>query len=119
MSTALNEYDAANLNAPSIDADKNGLCAICHMRPASNRHHIVPRSHGGTDGPTIAVCGNGNVSGCHGLLHAGRIYLRYKGGSWWFICPSPPCKVEKAHRLKGWQKIRVDKEETETYGKRV
>ena len=116
---SLNEYDAMNLNAPSVEAYGDGLCAICHMRPATNRHHIVPRSHGGTDGPTIAVCGNGNASGCHALLHAGRIYLRYRHGAWWFICPSPPCKIEQAWNMSGWKKIKQDKPVEQTYGRKA
>lgn len=40
-------------------------CFVCNSTAAvSNEHHIVPRSDGGTDGPTVILCPN-----CHTLLH--------------------------------------------------
>ena len=57
------------------------VCQICHMRRATNVHHIVPRSvrHvfslGGHElrSPLIALCGHG-TDGCHGDCHGGARY---------------------------------------------
>lgn len=76
------------INAPSLESE---ICPICRVRPATNRHHVVPKGMGGTsrdEGPTICVCGFGNTSGCHRRLHDGMVHLRYVGtpkhGHWEF-----------------------------------
>lgn len=47
------------------------LCEICGRARYNNIQHRLPLSAGGTwDIPNLlAVCGNGNVDGCHGLIH--------------------------------------------------
>lgn len=50
---------------------KRPLAAICEARTpvcthrAHHRHHVILRSQGGHDGPTIDVC-----SPCHRYIHA-------------------------------------------------
>lgn len=56
----MNRYQEAMMALPSIES---AVCPFCG-RPASNRHHIVPRGQGGKDGPTVTVCGFGNAAGC-------------------------------------------------------
>ena len=52
--------------APVLDV----CCPLCHKRPAAlTRHHVLPKSLGGSDIPENLVwaCGHGTV-GCHGVL---------------------------------------------------
>ena len=102
---ALNEYDEALMHAPSVPDREDGLCAVCRAAPATNRHHIVPRSHGGMWGPTVPVCGMGNASGCHGMLHDGRMHLYYTDGEWrYHHCPNG-CKLGEALEMRGWRPL--------------
>lgn len=90
------------LSAPKIETF---LCPFCG-KPATNRHHIIPRSQGGTDGPTVTVCGMGNASGCHGLLHSRKLHLRFNG-RWEFLRTEEPTKYEKALEMGGWVPLDV------------
>lgn len=96
----MNEFQKRLYSMPSIHL---GYCPFCG-KPPQNRHHIVPRSQGGHDGATVDVCGFGNASGCHGLLHSHRIHLRPdKTGEWWeWILLQAPAKYEVAIQKKGW-----------------
>lgn len=102
---ALNEFDAYLMECPSVEGREDGMCAICKSRPATNRHHIVPRSHGGEGGPTIPVCGMGNTSGCHGMLHDGRLHLWYSGGFWAYRYDALGSKIEAALETRGWREL--------------
>ena len=96
----MNEYEKELMKAPSIEGNH---CAFCG-RPATERHHVVPRSQGGSKGPTIPVCGMGNASGCHGLLHAHKLHPTYSELlGWEYIYTQEPMKYEKALEIKdGW-----------------
>lgn len=100
----MNLYDRQNMSGPDVGS-ADGTCAICHMAPATERHHIVPRSRGGAKGPTIAVCGSGNCGGCHGMLHAHLLHLRWRGGRWEVLETERPTKVDEAMRLGGWREL--------------
>ena len=92
----MNRYQEAMMALPSIES---AVCPFCG-RLASNRHHIVPRSQGGKDGPTVTVCGFGNAAGCHGLLHSHVLHLRPDGRGWWeWLRTDAPCKHEAALAL--------------------
>lgn len=39
-------------------------CWVCDSTAYLHQHHIVPCCYGGTNGPTITLCGN-----CHGGIH--------------------------------------------------
>lgn len=65
-------------------------CALCG-RPATNAHHHPPKGMGGgafrlatprgefrLRPPLFAVCGGGNASGCHRLLHEGGARIRWE-----------------------------------------
>ena len=98
----MNSYLEAMMALPSIES---AVCPFCG-RPASNRHHIVPRSQGGKDGPTVTVCGFGNAAGCHGLLHAHRLHLRPSGDGWWeWLLTAEPVKYDKALAMPGWMRV--------------
>ena len=96
----MNELQKALFDAPSI---ATSLCPFCGKR-ATNRHHIIPRSQGGHNGPTVDVCGMGNASGCHGKLHNHTLHLRYKGG-WEFLETDEPTKYQDALAMDGWHKV--------------
>ena len=96
----MNELDKALMNAPSIDSM---WCPFCG-RIATQKHHIVPRSRGGKDGPTVNVCGLGNASGCHGKLHQHRLHLRYTE-EWEFLETEEPTKYQDALEMDGWQRL--------------
>ena len=100
----MNEYDKALMQGPSIDTV---CCPFCG-RLASNAHHIVPRSHGGHNGPTVRVCGMGNASGCHGLLHSHQLHLRWTGTEWQYLYTPEPTKYEKALQEEGWRNVKTD-----------
>lgn len=81
-------------------------CAVCGKK-AENRHHVIPRSHGGKDGPIISLCGFGNASGCHGKAHSHRLHFRYDedAGAWEVLETEQPTKYQTALGMEGWRKI--------------
>lgn len=100
----MNEYQKALMDAPSVKSDR---CVFCG-RPAQSQHHVVFRSQGGTDGPTLSVCGFGNESGCHGLLHKHKLHPRYTAESGWeYIYTPESTKYERAIDTDdGWKPIK-------------
>lgn len=98
----MNELERALLSAPSIHTE---TCVFCGRR-ATNQHHVVFRSQGGGEGPTVSVCGMGNASGCHGLLHRRMLHLRYEGG-WQFLRTGEPTKYQDALAMEGWRDLWV------------
>ena len=97
----MNDYQRALMNAPNIESR---LCPFCGQ-PATNRHHIVPRSQGGEHFPTVTVCGMGNASGCHRLLHLHRINLRYDGERWLYLITRESVKEADALNMDGWREL--------------
>ena len=96
----MNLLEKALMDKPSIEQQ---YCPFCG-RPATNRHHIVARSQGGTDGPTVTVCGMGNASGCHGLFHSHRLHLRYTD-RWEYLRTKEPTKYQTALNMEGWRPL--------------
>lgn len=113
----MNELQKTLFSAPKIVASE---CPFCG-RPTTNRHHIIPRSQGGHDGPTIDVCGMGNASGCHGKLHQHLLHLRYTG-EWEYLETKEPTKYQDALAMDGWRSLkgcgldRLDAETAFIYG---
>lgn len=99
----VNEHQKALMGKPSIEGD---FCPFCGRR-ATNAHHVVPRSQGGADGPTVRVCGMGNASGCHGLLHSHRLHMRWDEESWqWlYLRTEEPTKYDRALEMDGWKPL--------------
>ena len=97
----MNELEKALYYAPSI----NTLwCPFCG-KMATNKHHIVPRSRGGTNGATVNVCGIGNVTGCHGKLHKHLLTMKYEDGRWYYLETEQPVKYQAALAMKGWKPL--------------
>ena len=124
----MNEYERALMDGPSIETD--GFCAICgHSGRGLERHHVVPRSRGGADGPTVMVCGRGSnlyatapdgtrFMCCHGALHHHLLHLRWTGEEWEYLRTEVPTKYEDALRMDGWLPIgpRRYRHKTWTFG---
>ena len=112
------------MEAPSIDNIEK-RCAICG-KPATDKHHIVPRSAGKLfdqyghelKNPTVRLCGHGNTSGCHGLAHSHRLHFRYmtyekkrkgmypqKIKQLEYLITDKPCDHIRALELDGWRKV--------------
>lgn len=98
----MNEYQKRLIQAPTI---RGFNCVFCG-RPRQAYHHIVPRSQGGGNGPVIPVCGCGNESGCHGLLHSHRLHLAYdpRFGLSFKYTPEPT-RYEDALGMAGWMPL--------------
>lgn len=98
----MNLYQERLMDKPAIKGDR---CCFCG-RPKNSAHHVVPRSQGGSDGPTIPVCGFGNESGCHGLLHAHKLHVNWNDEQGWVYLYTPKAmKLEKALELDGWRAV--------------
>lgn len=77
------EYLRPIMAAPSLILP---YCAVCGRTSPLNQHHVVKRSDGELFDehgrklrkPTVTLCGMGNASGCHGLAHAGLLFLDYR-----------------------------------------
>lgn len=61
---------------------RDGACVLCGSTERLQRHHLVPRSKGGTDTPEnqVTLC-----EGCHRKLHAGELSLDRKGRTFAWI----------------------------------
>lgn len=92
----MNLYFAALMDAPSL---LPGRCAVCGDARVT-KHHAVPRSQGGTNGPQLHLCGSG-TTGCHGKAEDKRLHFRYEGA--WQYLETLPMKYEKALEAQGWQ----------------
>lgn len=98
----MNAHDAALMAAPSITSV---YCAVCGA-PATDQHHVVPRSRGGHHGPTIALCGFGNTGGCHGAAHAHRLHFRWEAAtSSWHYLRTEPMKYHDALEVEAWKRL--------------
>lgn len=91
-------YEGAKMGGNRLN--DGARCAVC-MRPATNSHHQPPRSKGvflfqGSNGlvmslrpALVALCGMGNVSGCHGRAHHHDLCITWEWDSdearqaWW------------------------------------
>ena len=102
MERIVNEYQKQLMDKPSI---KTVGCAICG-RYMTEEHHIVPRSQGGTKGPTVTLCGFGNTGGCHGAAHNHTLHFRYEDG-WQYLKTKEPVKYELALMMEGWRNVEV------------
>lgn len=103
------ECDRETMRAPSVEGD---CCAVCGRYPAE-RHHVVFRSQGGGDGPTIPLCGHGNTSGCHGKAHGRLLHFRWVAdvtdddglGHWEYLEADAPIRPSDALRSDGWMEL--------------
>lgn len=96
----MNEQQRRLMGKPSITGK---YCPFCG-RPAQSKHHIVPRSQGGKNGPVVSVCGWDNSTGCHGLFHHHVLHLDWNDeyGAWEWMRTEEPMKEWEARLEKGW-----------------
>lgn len=124
----LNELDANNMRGCSVRYDPP-RCAVCGRYGRVEEHHVVKRSQGGTDGPTIMLCGFGNnlkdADGrylCHGRAEQHMLHFRWHaadpregewnadggffGEGWWeYLETKVPMKYGNALLLGGWKRL--------------
>lgn len=114
----LNEYEKSLMRGPSIAFDPP-RCAVCGRSWPVEKHHVVKRSQGGTSGPTIMLCGQGNnlkdANGryyCHGraehrMLHFRWVPSEYFGeGHWEYLETKVQMKYHIALTLGGWRELK-------------
>lgn len=99
----MNEYQRFLMDKPS-PYDPH-CCAVCGS-DATNLHHIVLRSQGGSNGPVVRLCGSG-TTGCHGLAHERRLHFRVVHETdsyihWEYLMTDRPMKFEYAIESEGW-----------------
>ena len=126
--TVLNELDANNMRGCSVRYDPP-RCAVCGRYGRVEEHHVVKRSHGGKEGPTIMLCGFGNnlkdADGrylCHGRAEQHMLHFRWHaadpregewdadggffGEGWWeYLETKVPMKYGNALLLGGWKRL--------------
>lgn len=104
----MNRYDERDMAGKEVISDR---CIFCG-RPSTEQHHVVYKSHGGTKGPTIPVCGWGNASGCHGMLHHGLLHVRWNEKlERWEACQfKKPTKKDVAEARGDWVPLRMPAE---------
>lgn len=109
------------LDRPSVTATDR--CVVCGA-PASDAHHVIEKGIGGTSGsierriPKLRLCGMGNASGCHGLVHQMRLHLYWREPDGWVWWLSPePMPHEEAWRLHRAEYAPIRKDRVyETFG---
>lgn len=98
----MNRYHERLMKGTTIRRD---TCVVCG-RKANNNHHVVEKSQGGANGPTLTLCGSG-TTGCHGKCKTRNLHFRWDpdAGGWWFLETEEPHKYEKTLDLCGWRRI--------------
>ena len=90
-----------------VEARSGGLCEGCGVRRATDMHHRLYKSRGGTDtiDNLIHLCGSdnglpgGNHSGCHGLAHT----ITGERVGWSVKSGNDPAVIPIWHRrTQGW-----------------
>lgn len=80
-----NEFTSVLLGKPSVDT---GRCAICG-KPGGEMHHVVQKGMGGVSAeieaqiPKMRLCGWGNTSGHHGMLHGKYLHVYWHAEAGW------------------------------------
>lgn len=100
--------DEARMEWPSI---RQPFCGVCG-KPTEAQHHIVYKSQGGHDGPTISVCGRGNedATKCHGALHRHDLHINYdeKHGLYYFMASERYAPIVERRRKRAGIHQRVN-----------
>ena len=78
-----------------------GRCVVCGAI-GTTKHHVVPRSQGGTDGPVLELCGDG-ARGCHGKAEGRRLHFDWRDGWCYF---EGAMRYMDALDSEGWRECR-------------
>ena len=104
----MNLYLLALMDKPSVP--KSALCPTCTTLDTGSwgstqqtKHHIVPRSQGGHDGPTVYLCGHG-TAGCHGMAEDKKLHFRFTD-RWQWLKTDVPTKYERTLMMEGWRDL--------------
>lgn len=96
------------MRAPTI---KKPYCVVCGFTGHLEQHHLVRKGDGNIwgpagmeDKPTITLCGRGNTSGCHGMVHMHRLHFRYTDRLEYLITDEPTDQ-DKTLSMEGWKAI--------------
>ncbi|RJX20174.1 MAG: HNH endonuclease [Desulforudis sp.] len=111
------EIVSAGVKNPSLPGEstrekvlnRDGACVLCGSAKKLQRHHLVPRSKGGSDTPVnqVALCEE-----CHRKLHAGDAHLDRKGKTFAWVTHAAQGKMYllallsrfgEVRTCKGWQ----------------
>lgn len=84
--------------------NRDGACVLCGSTRKLQRHHLVPRSRGGTDTPRnqVALC-----AGCHRGLHAGEVSLDKKGKTFAWVAHAVLGKAYLVSLLSRFGEVRI------------
>jgi hypothetical protein len=94
----VNLYYAELMEGPSLLTEP--YCASCGISGHTERHHVVPRSQGGHDGPLLTLCRE-----CHGSAHARTLHFRWCDGEWQQMESGGAVKQEIALSMQGWRSM--------------
>lgn len=111
----MNLLEEALMHGSDVHADESfPCCVVCGSPfPHIERHHVVFRSQGGEDGPTLDLCsaGGNNLRDargritCHGAAHHRMLHFRLVDGQWWYMRTREPTKYERALEMPGWRPL--------------
>ncbi len=84
--------------------NRDGACVLCGSLKRLQRHHLVPRSKGGSDTPAnqVALCEE-----CHRRLHAGDVYLDRKGKTFAWVTHAVLGKAYLLALLSRFGEVRI------------
>ena len=102
-----NRYDLA-LSSVEAEGYVNDFCVWCG-KAATDKHHVVYRSHGGIDDVTVTLCPY-----CHGMAHSHLLHFMegdilaqsqrgmFRPGVIYALKTAVSTKVDKAVGMRGW-----------------
>jgi len=96
----MTEYDKLLVGKPDLISD---CCVFCGQR-ATDKHHMIYRSRGGTTlSPLISVC-----KYCHSLIHLGLIIIAWdeEANCYRYLRAGHSTKIDKAMDQQGWRLLR-------------
>lgn len=84
--------------------NRDGACTLCGSVKRLQRHHLVPRSKGGSDTPVnqVALCEE-----CHRRLHAGDAHLDRKGKTLAWVTHTAQGKAYLLALLSRFGEVRI------------
>lgn len=92
----------------AVRARSGGICEVCGRAPATNFQHRQGKAQMGAWSAEngLAVCGQGNATGCHGRIHQNPA-LAYERG-WSVRSTDDPASSPVWLAGRGWHYLRAD-----------